>query len=221
MAVGDWYFNESKFIQFKQQEFYATGLFADAVLIHPEPGYGFDALVLQLPAEANQNRVQWGWPDDTTNFATGEFDVTNPPTTLFAPFNLVRNGFNSENVNFLSLSYPAFVDGPNVNGAIAVEEVVIGNPNFRVGPLPVQWIGSQVYQDLIQLETLIANRNALYRERMPGEEQLFPGITEEFLIEFPGMFLMRLFMYQEPTTPSTSTGLPRYYKAGWVSWGHK
>lgn len=221
MALTDFWFNKSSFIQFRQNEFYATGLFADAVVVHPEPGFTFDAEILQVPAGVSDRRVQWGWPDDNSNFATGKFDTTDPPSTLFSPFNLVRNGFNNENVNYMAVSYPAYVPGDGINGGIAVEEVVMQNPNFRVGALPTQWIGAQGPYEAVQLDMMVALRMAAFRERMPGDLQTWPSISEETLIEFPSMFLLRLTMTGEPASVSTSSGLPRFYKAGWVAWGHR
>jgi len=116
VVVSDYWFNEPQFISCQQQEFYASGLFADACWVQPLPGFTLTVETLQIPANDELNRVKWGYADDTGYLTGGPFDATSFDPLVYAYYDVPRLGFNDANINQRGVQFPSFVPAPQING---------------------------------------------------------------------------------------------------------
>lgn len=222
MPLDDYWFNEPQFISCKQQEFYAQGIVADACWVQPYPGYTVNCQLLQLPANPELNRVYWGYADDNSNFATGKFVTTDGPENVFLPPNVQRNGFTQTAMWNWGYQYPTYVEANAINGGFALTESGLFTTIQALGPPEnPRWFGSSSEMMVTQLDFLVQLTRMATLNRAPGDFAAFPFINTGFLIELPAMFLLRTSMVSEPDNPDQLIGLPKYYRAGYIAWGHK
>jgi len=74
---------------------------------------------------------------------------------------------------------------------------------------------------ILQLYYLVQIARLTAQNRAPGDYMLWPFIDTGFLIEIPSLYLLRTTMVTQPENPDTVIGLPKYYRAGYVAFGHK
>lgn len=221
MALEDYYFNEPLYIAHRRQEFYATGLFADAVRGAFPPGFFGEVKIGQLPAnetvsaaykvaDVYNNSLDF----DLADFVYGLYDRDDG-----TPGNITMAGGSTrpfESTKSYALPYIQPYAGTGdprgtwqyLSGRVTDSfGLGLGVGNEMASNFGLDFNNMAMLSGL----TLVANLN-----RLPATVSTF-AVEGEWVLELPSIFYVQLDL----TPPdSFSESLGRLYHAGWLAFGH-
>lgn len=221
MALNDYFFNEPQWISYGQQEFYATGLFADALFIYPSPGYEFDVTVVQIGEASETSHAGFKFVGDSGDIIPKAIGLMDSPEYL-TNANTLRGGATRSVYAEARLSLPKRDSTTGgINGKNSFFEWNALTDAGFLGGTPPQWFSDKLTTQYNTMALVQDLHNYVASARLPGVDFKWGTVFQPTLIELPGMVIARLAMKKTPENASANDTMNIRWRAGNVAWGHR
>jgi len=222
MPLEELFWNKPQYLEFEQQEFYATGLYADAVVIALMPGIAANAQILQLGEEDATSFTQYSFWSDEGIHGDWFKGVYDQPETQ-ASVNVDRMGSSQPFLQQTRVQLPGVQLAPGkINGQewVYYEQNCNSTPHY-VGTGTPTWYSDSQFIPYNTLNKVHNMQRFLMAPRLPGVEFEIPFLKGETIIETTGILLIRLVVTNEGKGYGRTGDQVRVFRnLGRIAFGH-